>query len=144
MWANEDIDGLNLMFTPPGEAPQSGGAWEHRSVRSAQGPTPPFIASTLQRFNAPPPVILGVPFDNVTLGEAVRRVEAMIASRRPHYAVTANVDFLVQARHDLELRRIDLRSYSWRIPIFVMPVLVSDADEDCALAAGDHLACIDH
>jgi N-acetylglucosaminyldiphosphoundecaprenol N-acetyl-beta-D-mannosaminyltransferase len=30
----------------------------------------------------------------------------MIASRRPHYIVTANVDFLVQARADVELHRI--------------------------------------
>jgi N-acetylglucosaminyldiphosphoundecaprenol N-acetyl-beta-D-mannosaminyltransferase len=30
----------------------------------------------------------------------------MIASRRPQYVVTANVDFLVQARRDEELRRI--------------------------------------
>jgi N-acetylglucosaminyldiphosphoundecaprenol N-acetyl-beta-D-mannosaminyltransferase len=55
---------------------------------------------------APPTAILGVPFDHLTLEEAVRRVEAMIASTQPHYLVTANVDFLVQARHDVELRRI--------------------------------------
>ncbi|MCS6243016.1 MAG: WecB/TagA/CpsF family glycosyltransferase [Opitutus sp.] len=50
--------------------------------------------------------LLGVPFENITQAEAVARVDAMIASRRPHYVVTANVDFLVQARHDVELRRI--------------------------------------
>ena len=50
--------------------------------------------------------LLGVPFENITQSEAVARVDAMIASRRPHYVVTANVDFLVQARHDVELRRI--------------------------------------
>ena len=55
---------------------------------------------------APPTAILGIPFDHLTLAEAVRRVEAMIASSRPHYLVTANVDFLVQARQDVELRRI--------------------------------------
>ena len=54
----------------------------------------------------PPIAILGVPFDNVTKAEAVRQVEEMIASRRPHYVVTPNVDFLVQARRDVELRRI--------------------------------------
>ena len=54
----------------------------------------------------PPIAILGVPFDNVTKDEAVRLVEKMIASRRPHYLVTPNVDFLVQARRDVELRRI--------------------------------------
>lgn len=50
--------------------------------------------------------ILGVPFDNVTGSEALARIELMIASRKPHYLATANVDFLVQAREDVELRRI--------------------------------------
>jgi len=53
-----------------------------------------------------PIAILGVPFDHVTLAQALARIEAMIASRRPHYVVTANVDFLVQAHRDVELRRI--------------------------------------
>ena len=56
--------------------------------------------------HAPPIALLGVPFDNVTMAEAVERIEQMIASRAPHYVVTANVDFLVQARRDIELRRI--------------------------------------
>ncbi|HZI33323.1 MAG TPA: hypothetical protein VFF11_13360, partial [Candidatus Binatia bacterium] len=55
---------------------------------------------------APPVAILGVVFDNVTATEALRRMEEMIASRRPHYIATANVDFLAQARSDAELRRI--------------------------------------
>jgi len=55
---------------------------------------------------APPVAILGVAFDSVTMEGALARIEEMIASRRPHYVVTANVDFLVQARDDLELRRI--------------------------------------
>lgn len=50
--------------------------------------------------------ILGIPFDNVTSSEALDRIEQMIASRKPHYLATANVDFLVQAREDVELRRI--------------------------------------
>ena len=53
-----------------------------------------------------PIAILGVPFDHVTIAQAIARIEAMIASRRPHYVVTANVDFLVQAHRDVELRRI--------------------------------------
>jgi exopolysaccharide biosynthesis WecB/TagA/CpsF family protein/anti-anti-sigma factor len=53
-----------------------------------------------------PVAILGVPFDNVTLAEAVAGIEQMIASRQPNYLVTANVDFLVQAQSDVELRRI--------------------------------------
>jgi N-acetylglucosaminyldiphosphoundecaprenol N-acetyl-beta-D-mannosaminyltransferase len=58
-------------------------------------------------MNARPPItILGVPFDNVTSSEALDRIDQMVASRKPHYLATANVDFLVQAREDVELRRI--------------------------------------
>jgi N-acetylglucosaminyldiphosphoundecaprenol N-acetyl-beta-D-mannosaminyltransferase len=55
---------------------------------------------------ASPIAILGVPFDNVSTTETLRIIDEMVASRRPHYLVTANVDFLVQAAHDVELRRI--------------------------------------
>ena len=54
----------------------------------------------------PPIAILGVPFDNVTTATALDALEQMIASGQPHYAVTANIDFLSQARNDVELRRI--------------------------------------
>lgn len=53
-----------------------------------------------------PVAILGVPFDSVSSADALARMEQMIASRNPHYVVTANVDFLVQAHQDVELRRI--------------------------------------
>ena len=53
-----------------------------------------------------PVAILGVAFDNVTFAETLSRIQAMIASRRPHYVVTANVDFLVQAQRDAELRQV--------------------------------------
>lgn len=55
--------------------------------------------------------ILGVPFDRVTMGDALAMIERMTASRRPHYIVTANVDFLAQARTDVELRRILLDAH---------------------------------
>jgi exopolysaccharide biosynthesis WecB/TagA/CpsF family protein len=54
----------------------------------------------------PPIAILGVAFDNVTTSEAVAAIEQMVASRRPHYLVTANVDFVVQGQSDADLRRI--------------------------------------
>src|SRR5215510_4794812 len=54
----------------------------------------------------PPIAILGVPFDNVTTSETIEAIERMVDSRQPHYLVTANVDFLVQAQDDVELRRI--------------------------------------
>jgi N-acetylglucosaminyldiphosphoundecaprenol N-acetyl-beta-D-mannosaminyltransferase len=59
----------------------------------------------------PPVAILGVPFDNVTCAQTVSLIEGMIASRRPHYLVTANVDFLAQASKDVELRWILLDAH---------------------------------
>src|SRR6266850_2162141 len=56
--------------------------------------------------STPPIAILGVPFDNVTTRETVDRIQRMVSSRQAHYLVTANVDFLVQAQEDVELRRI--------------------------------------
>ena len=53
-----------------------------------------------------PIALLGVAFDNLTLRETVNRIEEMIVSRRPHYVVTANVDFLAQAQRDADLHRI--------------------------------------
>lgn len=53
-----------------------------------------------------PIALLGVPFDSVGLPEAVDRVDAMVRARIPRYVVTANVDFLVLARGDTELRSI--------------------------------------
>lgn len=53
-----------------------------------------------------PVSILGVPLDSVTTDEALARIAAMVESGRPHYVVTPNVDFLVQARRDAELHRI--------------------------------------
>ncbi len=66
------------------------------------------LDTNIQRLvpNRPPIAMLGVPFDNVTASEAVTAIEHMVESRRPHYLVTANVDFLVQAQTDVELRRI--------------------------------------
>ena len=54
----------------------------------------------------PPIAILGVPFDNVTTPETLAAIGKMIASGQPHYGATANVDFIVQAMKDVELRRI--------------------------------------
>lgn len=53
-----------------------------------------------------PVALLGVPFDPLTLADAVERIETMVEAWTPHYVVTANVDFLVQAQRDAELRRI--------------------------------------
>ena len=42
----------------------------------------------------------------MTMDETVEIIAEMIASREPHYLATANVDFVVQASADVELRRI--------------------------------------
>jgi N-acetylglucosaminyldiphosphoundecaprenol N-acetyl-beta-D-mannosaminyltransferase len=53
-----------------------------------------------------PVVILGVPFDRVTLAGAIDRIDSMVAEGGTHYVVTPNVDFLVKAGRDPELHRI--------------------------------------
>lgn len=68
--------------------------------------------STVTRASVtrPPVALLGVAFDNLTLREAVERIEEMIVSGHSHYVVTANVDFLAQARRDVELQNILLNA----------------------------------
>ncbi len=94
MWAAED----NLHWEATLEAPATPAAPPARVARPLTNPVPPTA-------------ILGVPFDHVTLPEAMALVDRMVASGQPHYVVTANVDFLVQARHDVELRRILLEAH---------------------------------
>jgi len=76
-------------------------AMEARSSASRHNPEddrlqPPFEA---------PLTMLGVPFNSLTLAGTVEAIQKMIASGKPHYIATANVDFLVQARSDVELHR---------------------------------------
>lgn len=73
--------------------------------RRANVPAPPAPTSPTRAWT-PPISILGVPFDHVTSNDTLALFEAMIQSRRPHYVATANVDFVAQAAHDLELSRI--------------------------------------
>jgi len=66
----------------------------------------PVASAAAAQAAAPPIVMLGTPFDNVTTAQTVSLIEKMVASRRPHHLVTANVDFLTQAVGDVELRRV--------------------------------------
>jgi N-acetylglucosaminyldiphosphoundecaprenol N-acetyl-beta-D-mannosaminyltransferase len=50
--------------------------------------------------------ILGIPFHPTTLPGAVDRIEAMVKAGGTHCVVTPNVDFLVKAQRDAELRTI--------------------------------------
>jgi N-acetylglucosaminyldiphosphoundecaprenol N-acetyl-beta-D-mannosaminyltransferase len=75
----------------------------------ASGPADPFQPTSPVPGETParwPVSILGVPLDPVTADEALARIAAMVESRRPHYIVTPNVDFLVQARTNPALHRI--------------------------------------
>lgn len=56
--------------------------------------------------NNPPIAIGGVRFDHVSMSETLNRIEAMVCSGQSHYVVTPNVDFVMQAQTDAELRRI--------------------------------------
>lgn len=51
-------------------------------------------------------LILGVPFHNLTFDEAIAWALDQIKTGNPGYIATANLDFLMQARKDPELRRI--------------------------------------
>lgn len=72
----------------------------------AADPAPVVLVPTAAAATTWPISLLGVPFDSLTLSGAVDRVHAMVDAGMPHYVVTANVDFLVQARRDPELHRI--------------------------------------
>lgn len=61
--------------------------------------------------SGPPVSILGVPLDNVTTSQTLEIIEGMIASRKPHYIATANVDFTALALCDEDLRRILLDAH---------------------------------
>jgi N-acetylglucosaminyldiphosphoundecaprenol N-acetyl-beta-D-mannosaminyltransferase len=55
-------------------------------------------------------VILGVPFHDLTLDEALGRIGEAVTQRTPRYLATANVDFALQASRDVELQRILLEA----------------------------------
>lgn len=50
--------------------------------------------------------MMGCQIDNLSMDETVDRIESFIASGKPHQHVVVNVDKLVKAQHDPELRRI--------------------------------------
>ncbi|HTY83599.1 MAG TPA: WecB/TagA/CpsF family glycosyltransferase [Silvibacterium sp.] len=74
-------------------------------------------------FNANSVAVLGVPFNSVTMDEAVGIIEEKIESGGVHQIATANVDFLMHAIRDPELQSI-LCSCSLVVPDG-MPILWS-------------------
>ncbi len=57
-------------------------------------------------FSPVPLVLFGVPFHNVTFEEAIQWTVDRVRSGKPGYIATANLDFIVQAQHDIELRSV--------------------------------------
>lgn len=58
-----------------------------------------------------PVSILGIAFDPVQMEEALEVIDQMVRSGNPHYIVTPNVDFVVQAQRDEELHNILLDAH---------------------------------
>src|SRR5512145_1774663 len=50
--------------------------------------------------------ILGVAIDNITEDEAIDRIAGFIAEGGPHHVVTVNPEFVMEARHNHEFRRV--------------------------------------
>ena len=50
--------------------------------------------------------MMGCTIDNLTMAETVQTIEGFIKSGTPHQHVVVNVDKLVKAQHDPELRQI--------------------------------------
>jgi N-acetylglucosaminyldiphosphoundecaprenol N-acetyl-beta-D-mannosaminyltransferase len=92
MWIEENIGDVHLPWNSP-----------------AICPTERSLPTNGQRHA--PIAMLGIAFDNVTFSETLTRIDEMVASRRPHYIATANVDFLIQAQRDAALRRILLDAH---------------------------------
>jgi N-acetylglucosaminyldiphosphoundecaprenol N-acetyl-beta-D-mannosaminyltransferase len=56
-------------------------------------------------------VLLGVPFQDVTMDETLAIIGEMVRARIPRYIATANLDFAAQASRDVELQRILLDAH---------------------------------
>jgi N-acetylglucosaminyldiphosphoundecaprenol N-acetyl-beta-D-mannosaminyltransferase len=68
--------------------------------------------------------LAGIKVDNVTLAEAVSRVELLIESGKPHLVATPNPEMIVAAQDDAELKEI-LNNASLRVPDGISMVVVS-------------------
>lgn len=51
-------------------------------------------------------VLFGIPFDNVSMDEAIKRIDGFVRDGRPHYVATANVNFVVMAHKDPEFMEV--------------------------------------
>lgn len=66
----------------------------------------------------------GIKVDNLTLNEAVQRVETFINASRPHLIVTPNPEIIVACQDDIEMKEI-INSADLRVPDGISMVVVS-------------------
>ena len=64
------------------------------------------IGGPMQSLSCGSVAILGVPIDNVTMPQVLGAIETSIDEGGFHQIATANVDFLINSIHDLELKEI--------------------------------------
>ena len=64
------------------------------------------IRGTMQSPTNGSVAILGIPIDNVTMQQVLDAIENGIIEGGFHQIATANVDFLINSIHDLELKEI--------------------------------------
>ncbi len=80
------------------------------SVARPPSPTTATVPPTAPDFARPLVMLLGLPFDAVTLADAVARVRDAAFAHRRLFVSTPNLDFAVTALHDAEFRGSVLRS----------------------------------
>ncbi len=66
----------------------------------------------------------GIEVDNITIGEALARVEEFLCSQQPHLIVTPNPEIIVDAQKDQELAKV-INYASQRLPDGISMVVVS-------------------
>ena len=49
---------------------------------------------------------LNIEVDNLTMDEAICRIEELINNKKPSYVVTPNVDHIVKLEHDIEFQNV--------------------------------------
>jgi len=102
------MEGMELVTSPTSSRSQISdpSAAEAAGAPARKVAIASFLRSMASDEAALPVALLGIPFDPMTIDRAVERISAMIDQVSFHHVVTANVDFLVQASRDSELRRI--------------------------------------
>ena len=72
------------------------------------GPVHPAVTKT--DFYRPVHCLLGLPFDAINLDQAVKQITDAIATKRPLFISTPNLNFVIASQHDPDFRDSVLRS----------------------------------